>query len=1042
MNNNKLSTETKQKDRCMVIKMEKSKVPLKKYIISVLISIIIVCIITGYLIKINSLDERGQYQAQSGVLNLRDLNLDKKNIIKLDGEWEFYPGVLLRPDEINKDIQNSYILVPGNWTSSLNEDKISADGSGTYRLIVKVPEDKIYAVKTNTIRTTARIYLNGQEASNMGNPSMLRNDFHRDSRFMIATSNSLNKEIEIIIHVSNYDLEVGGIIKSIEFGSFEAIMNYNSKSIVLDAITVSVCLTLCIFFLIIYLQQRNNIYLAYFSGINFFMAVYLSVFNEQILRFIFNYSYNVRTTIQIASLVIVTHCITEFVNHFFDNFDKRKIVDWITTLILLLSALCLYNPEKPIFVFLRSMHAVLLSVIMLRYAYTFYILIKEIYKRSELSEYILVITVLLVCYWVTMALKILFELSLGDISAGLILILTIIVAAMIGHRLQLDYQRAGLLSERLIRQDILKDEFLAKASNELKTPLHIIHNLTKKLLEGENGALNSKQQEALLYINREGQSLSRLVGDLLDSSRIKSGSISLKISSVNPHEAVEDIVNEIRALIPRASMVSMKNHIAAEFPPIKADPDKFRQIIYNLLHNALKFTKVGEIAVSAKMDGEFAEIIVSDTGIGIEKKYFNEIFDTFFQKNTGGESLGLGLSIVKNLVESQEGEISVHSVYGKGSNFKFRLPIYQDDKLFEETSADKTPVEASALKKREENMIDIQRATVLIVDKEPLNQKIILDIAESLELNTILTYSGSEALKAIESNKIDLIVMDLILSDIQGDKLCGIIRQNYSMTELPILILTASSRTNHLMNSFDYGANDFQRKPIDEEWLKSRILSLLLMKKSAEEGLEKEFQYFYSQISPHFLYNTLNTIIGLSYTDTGKVREALNNLSVYFRGKLDLHRIKGLVNLSSELEMVNAYLEIEKLRYGERLELEYDIEEDLHAMIPPLTLQPIIENAVKHGISVKPGGGKIKISAKKEDENLIKIVIEDKGVGMSEEKRQEILYGNNKRIGLKNVVEKIKIVKGSSFELETEIGKGTRVQILIPEAKYHESYFS
>ncbi len=1033
MNNNKSSTKSMQSLSCG------NKGIGIRYIIYAAISIIIVCMVTVYLISINLSDKKVQYQAHRGLLDLSDLRFDKKSIRMLDGEWEFYPGVLLKPDEIGKDVKNRYISVPGNWTDYLSADKNSADGSGTYRLIVKVPDDRVYAVKTNTIRTAARIYLNGQETSSMGNSSVLRNDFQRDSRFMTAAANSLNKEIEIIIHVSNYDFGVGGIIKSIEFGSFEAIMNYNSKSIVLDAMTISVCLTLCIFFLIIYMQQKNDFYLAYFSGVNFFMALYLSTLNEQVLRFIFNYSYTVRLSIQMVSLIMVTYCITEFTNRFFNNFDKRKIVDWLTSLIPLLLALLLYSTEKPVFIFLRSMHAVLLSIIILRYIYIFYILIKEIYKRSELSEYILIIAVSLACYWVTMALKILFELSLGNISAVLILILTISVAAMIGHRLQLNYQRAGMLSEKLIRQDNLKDEFLAKASNELKTPLHIINNLTKKLLEGEKGALSSKQQEALLYVNKEGQNLSRLVGDLLDSSRIKSDNTSLRISSVNPHESVDDIVKEMQAFMSSSTELSIKNYIDSEFPPIMADPDKFRQIIYNLLHNALKFTKKGKITVSANLDGEFAQIIVSDTGIGIEKKYFNEIFDTFFQKDTEEEGLGLGLSIVKNLVEGQGGEISVDSVYGKGSSFKFKLPVCHDA---EKASEDKTIIETPAMNQREENIIDIQKATVLIVDKEHSNQKIISDIVKSLKLNAILADSGSEALKVIQNNKIDLIVMDFMLSDIQGDKLCGVIRQKYSMTELPILILTASNRTNYLMNSFDYGANDFQRKPIDEEWLKSRILSLLLMKKSAEEGLEREFQYFYSQISPHFLYNTLNTIIGLSYTDAGKVRQALNNLSVYFRGKLDLHRVKGLVNLSSELEMVNAYLEIEKLRYGERLELEYDVEDDLHAMIPPLTLQPIVENAVKHGVSAKTDGGKIKISAKKEDENIIKIVIEDNGAGMSEEKRQDILHGNNNRIGFKNVAEKIKMVRGSSFELESEIGKGTRVKILIPEVKYHESYFS
>lgn len=207
-----------------------------------------------------------------------------------------------------------------------------------------------------------------------------------------------------------------------------------------------------------------------------------------------------------------------------------------------------------------------------------------------------------------------------------------------------------------------------------------------------------------------------------------------------------------------------------------------------------------------------------------------------------------------------------------------------------------------------------------------------------------------------------------------------------------------------------------------------------------EERLEKEFKYFYSQISPHFLFNTINTIIALSFVDTEKTRKALNNLSVYFRGKLELHMEKGLIPLEEELDMVIAYLEMEKLRYGDELLFEVDIEGDLAAVIPPLTLQPLVENAVNHGIKPKEGPGTIKLTVKYAGREQIEISIEDDGVGMTPEKRAQLIRGDLKRLGFKNIIRKIKILKGFSIDVQSALNIGTTIRITLPGVKGHENF--
>lgn len=1018
-----------------------------QYIIPVIVSVIIVFIVASKIFIINFSNRVDGYLAKEGIMDLQNWKPDRGNT-KLNGVWEFYPGVFLEPNKTSTGVSEKldgikkYINVPGTWDNYINEAG-SAEGAGTYRLIVKVPEDRLYAIKTKTIRFANRIYLNGQKVIHTGEPSLSRAGFKPESKYKIGAGSSLDGEIEVIAHVSSFGYKTGGIIAPIEFGSFKSIMFENNVSRAFDTLAVSICLVLGVYFFIIYFQRKRGTYLLCFSIMNFAMALYLAVMNEQILDLAYNYDFQTRTGIQITGMMLTTVCLLRFTHHFFIDFSNKRAVGITTIINLSLLFLSPNNLEKLSPLTATALQGILIIGCTISYAYVAYILLKAIYNRADSLEYVLVITTSLFAYWFVNALKMILEIDVGNIPAILIFIMLFSAAALIGHRLRLDYRRANSLSEKLIRYDRLKDEFLAKASHELKTPLHMILNLTKNLFEGQKGTLNFKQQEDLFFVYREGQRLTRLVEDLLDAAQIKGGNLKLRLDSIKPYRMLEYILEEMEVLIPEEKNIVLKNRVSEEFPALRADPDKFTQIIYNLVHNAIKYTENGEIKICASIIDDQAEIEVSDTGIGIEEKHLEEIFNTFYQENDKGEpnqGLGLGLSIVKHLVESQGGQIKAESAYGEGTTFKFTLPISQSNMDNQNEVPEIAVTKEFYTMPKQVSAESLDQPGILVVDDEPLNQKILTDILEPLKYHVFLANGGAETLEILKHNKIDLILLDYMLPDMKGDQVCREIRKIYSITELPILILTASGRTIDLMNGFEYGANDFQRKPLDVKELVPRIQSLLLMKKTVEVGLEKEFQYFYSQISPHFLYNTINTIIGLSYKDSEKARRALNNLSIYFRGKLDIHRYKGVTSLESELELVTAYLEIEQMRYGERLNVLYDLDENLRAVIPPLTLQPIVENSIRHGIMAGNGKGTIKISTRKGSAGFVNVTIEDDGAGMTPAKQRELLEGNSQRVGFKNVANKIKILKGANLILKSKTGEGTKVEIIIPEVKQDESY--
>lgn len=1003
----------------------------KKFIFSIIVSSAIILMVLIYIVWINFFDQPHEFHADKGIIDLHHWDMHQDTNIYLAGEWEFYPHELLTPEDDFDEYENikQYVEVPGSWETYLNKDG-SVDGSGTYRVKLKLPRDDLYGLKTRTIRTSNRIFMKNREIASAGNPSMDRANYVAEESHRIGFVESENQELILIVHVSSYDYMSGGITKAIEFGRYESILRQDRIVRGIDAMAISIAFVLGLYFFATYFQRGKGKELLYFSLTSIFISLYLSTLNEQLLHSLIGYSQNIRMRIQLVSIMIFTICLLKFMYYSFKECSNRKVINIIIGLVVLSMSLAFFTVEGTSFITISFSQYFVSATTFMAFMKIFFILIKSIIKKVESLEYILIFTSTMFSCWMAMVLRVFFEFYLGNLMLVLVFTILISIALLMGEKLQIDYKNVQSLSNKLLEEDKLKDEFLERVSHELRTPLHVILNATEALIEGKKGTINEKQQESLFFIIQEGKRLTSLVEDLLYASQMEDGEINIRLATINSHKIVEDVLREIHAVIPKNKNIQLINNIPEDFPQLKADHGKFIQVIYNLVNNSIKYTKSGEIAISASIQDEYAIFRVRDTGIGIKEEDLESIFNKFYRKLDNDIvqpelGLGLGLSVVKQLVEVQGGTVDVESTYGKGSTFLFTIPLQE----IQEDIIEVAQLEQSITE--QEMAYSMDRATLLIVDDEISNQKVLADILIEAQYNLIFAHNGREAIKILEDHQVDLIILDLMLPDISGDIACQQIRKKYSMVELPIIMLTASGRIKDFKNTFECGANDFLKKPADSVELRSRIKSLLLMKSSVEEGLRKEFEYFYSQISPHFLYNTLNTIIGLSYTDMSKAREALNNLSIYFRGKLDVYQNRSLISLESELELVTAYLEIEHLRYSHRLKILFDIDENIHLMIPPLTIQPLVENSIRHGIAVKKDGGYVKIAVKKNIDVVI-ITIEDDGVGMSAERKEALLSGHHESLGFKNVKEKIKRIKGASLELESEESKGCVITIRIP----------
>jgi PAS domain S-box-containing protein/diguanylate cyclase (GGDEF)-like protein len=234
--------------------------------------------------------------------------------------------------------------------------------------------------------------------------------------------------------------------------------------------------------------------------------------------------------------------------------------------------------------------------------------------------------------------------------------------------------------------DRMKSEFISIVSHELRTPLTSIKNAVSIILGGKAGEITKNQERFLSMVNRNIDRLTDIINNLLDLSKLEAGKVELRFQEVDLNDPLDMVISSLTPQAEKKSITITKG-IPVDLPKVYGDRDRIEQIFINLINNAIKFApEGGHVHVSAKnheLDGDFIEVCVEDTGIGIPVEELDMVFDKFYQisgaltRKTGGT--GLGLSIVKELVEGHKGSIRVESKVGKGSRFIFTLPAYSPE---------------------------------------------------------------------------------------------------------------------------------------------------------------------------------------------------------------------------------------------------------------------------------------------------------------------------------------------------------------------------
>ncbi|MCJ8280059.1 MAG: ATP-binding protein, partial [Rivularia sp. ALOHA_DT_140] len=491
------------------------------------------------------------------------------------------------------------------------------------------------------------------------------------------------------------------------------------------------------------------------------------------------------------------------------------------------------------------------------------------------------------------------------------------------HQLHESFESLENKNQELERLDKLKDEFLANTSHELRTPLNGMIGIAESMIDGAAGEITPLQQKNLSMVAGSGHRLLELVNDILDFAKLKNQGIELQQKSVGIYSLVDVVLAFSQSLVGEKDL-KLVNSVPDNLPLAYADEHRLEQILFNIIGNSIKFTESGKVEVSAQEnDKQQLRITITDTGIGIPKEKHEKIFESFEQadgstaREYGGT--GLGLAVTKQLVELHGGQIWVESEVGQGSSFSFTLPVVdgkitkiQPNKPAKYKLSKKTAFKSKAktnnitpLSTNSPSNIDFitekalvnSKFHILIVDDEPVNLQVLNNHLSLQKYQFTQALNGKDALNVVENGeKIDLILLDIMMPKMSGYKVCEKIREKYPAHQLPVVMLTAKNQVTDIVTGFKFGANDYLTKPFNKDELLTRIKSHLKLSQTSKS---------YGRFVPHEYLKFLSkeSIIDVELGD-----HVSKEMAVMFSDIRSFTTISESMTPQENFDFVNHYL--------------------------------------------------------------------------------------------------------------------------------------
>lgn len=397
-----------------------------------------------------------------------------------------------------------------------------------------------------------------------------------------------------------------------------------------------------------------------------------------------------------------------------------------------------------------------------------------------------------------------------------------------------------LVQARITAEDAnhAKSQFLSSASHELRTPLNGVLGYVQLLQRQKK--LPPESQGYLDAIENCGQHLLTLINDVLDLAKVESGTVSISMHTANLRDILASVGDILRQRA-QAKNLGYEHKVSGSVPDlIRTDEVKLRQILVNLLGNAVKFTEEGKVTLEVDFDEERKVLLFSviDTGVGIPDDKIKGIFEPFRRVNEhDGKGTGLGLAICRRLCEAMGGELTVSSILGKGTTFAFDIPL--DEQGLIQHDRRKGPGQDIT----DQALAALSALRVVVADDNADNRIVMKGMLESVVDTVHLAADGSEVMNILQQEEVDLVLLDYKMPGMDGLDCVREIRRNPDYENIVVIMVTASAELDTQSKALDYGCNDYVSKPVQYEELMrviARHVGLDVSDQTVQDGSVRE----------------------------------------------------------------------------------------------------------------------------------------------------------------------------------------------------------
>ncbi len=953
----------------------------------------------------------------------------------LDGEWDFYPSVLLNPESLSTYQENPVpIKVPGNWNHIMDQNN-PGKGFGTYVLNIQLPKNfsSSYAFYFSSIRNASKIFINEQLVHQSGQVSSEEHTYRPHNLPVTILSNDLSdtREVQLIVQVSNFiDSRGGGIVRAVQFGTADHIqknVTFSTSSQIVTLLFFSIIslFSLLIYFITVFSRHRNkNTSFLYFSCLIFSLAaIFFLSSDDKLIHQWTNVSYEHSFIWVNIFQTISGLCLMKMTLHARNHYLKTTYYTLgISTIFL---AFIIPNHLLIKLSFVYSLY-LLISVITLSY-----VLFKGIRTKDKNNIFFIlsIISVLNHLIWWTISLS--NGLTVPHYPFDLIFSVFFIGVFWFNAYAKL-FSEVHSLNEELVLQSQAKEEFITISANQMIQPLQSLININQQIISKQSDSKVVQELEQTRSIATHLSIVTKNIADVITFNADKKEESLIPVAIQYKIETVQKL---LKNYFPSHNVI-FKNNLSTTPQYIMGITNYFIEMMYNIHYFILK-RKADSCSISTNYDSDKINIAFEIKGSQIEKidhcvveMTYKELIDNNILFT---DEFDIELNLAKKLAHLQNA--SIHFTQGKDS-----LII---SCLFEQATS--IPLNLKDTKNKVPNkqtcIFDTvnhhstENTRILLLGSQNIHTKILSDLLKEANYECEVIECEEKATYCIETEKWDLIIVDPFQSNVDYLSWIRKTRKKFSLIQLPILYLSTWGNLNENHYIFEVGANDFIQKPVDGRELIARVNTLTLMKNTVDQTIELEAAWLQSQISPHFLFNTLNTIIALQSINEEQMYEVLDAFMTVLQSKFKFKDATERIPLEEELSLVQSYLFIEEQRFPDQLTVKYEIDDTVTIDILPLTLQPLVENAIRHGILPKgePGQLTIRVIDLKDG---VRIEVEDDGKGMHEEEIQLLLkneFEKRRGIGVVNTNKRLQKEFDTHLKIKSTLNKGTTFYFTLPK---------